>query len=142
MAKIYPKTPVKIKHVMNHSLNRILLVEDDVDIQVITKMALETTGGFTVQVCSSGKEAIEKAPVFKPDIILLDVMMPQMDGPAVLKALREIPEVQSVPIVFLTARSQVREVERLKKMDVVDIILKPFDPMTIAKRIKSLWDRL
>ena len=125
---------------MNNSLNRILLVEDDVDIQVITKMALETTGGFTVQVCSSGKEAIEKAPVFKPDIILLDVMMPKMDGPTVLKALREISEAKSVPVVFLTARSQPKEVEKLKKLDVVDIISKPFDPMTIAEKVKNIWD--
>ena len=124
------------------TLNRILLIEDDVDIQAITKMALETTGGFTVQVCSSGKEAIEKAPVFKPDIILLDVMMPQMDGPTVLKALREISEAKSVPVVFLTARSPPREIERLKKIGVVDIILKPFDPMTIAEKVKNIWDRL
>ena len=126
---------------MNHSLNRILLVEDDVDIQVITKMALETGGGFTVQVCSSGRDAIEKAPVFKPDIILLDVMMPQMDGPTVLKELCEIPEVKSVPVIFLTARSQPKEIEKFKKMDIVGIISKPFDPMTIAEKVKNIWDR-
>ena len=126
---------------MNHSLNRILLVEDDVDIRVITKMALETTGEFTVQVCSSGRDAIEKAPVFKPDLILLDVMMPEMDGPNVLKALREIPEVKSVPVIFLTARSQPKEIEKLRKMDIVGIISKPFDPMTIAEKVKNIWDR-
>ena len=116
------------------------MVEDDVDIQVITKMALETTDGFTVQVCSSGRDAIEKAPVFKPDLILLDVMMPEMDGPNVLKALREIPEVKSVPVIFLTARSQPKEIEKLRKMDVVGIISKPFAPMTLAEKIKNIWD--
>ena len=125
---------------MNNSLNRILLIEDDVDIQVITKMALETTGGFTVQVCGSGREAIAAAPVFKPDLILLDVMLPEMDGPAVLKALCAIPALKAVPVVFLTAKSQPREVDKLSKMDVAGIISKPFDPMTIAEKVQNIWD--
>ena len=76
----------------NISLNRILLVEDDIDIQFIAKMALESVGGFTVQVCSSGQEALDKIPEFKPELILMDVMMPGMDGLTTFQEFKKIEE--------------------------------------------------
>ncbi len=95
---------------MSQSLSKILYVEDEPDIQAVAKIALESVGGLTTEVCSSGNEALEKVSVFKPDLILLDVMMPNMDGPTTMKAIREIPEFTTTPVVFMTAKVQPQEV--------------------------------
>jgi len=121
-------------------LQRILFVEDDPDIQVIAQLALEEVGGFTVHTCSSGHEAVAAAPAFLPDLVLLDVMMPGMDGPDTLHALRAIPEVGNVPAIFMTARVQTHEVSNYKEMGAVDVIAKPFDPMTLSIVIMSIWE--
>ncbi len=120
-------------------LKRILYVEDEADIQAVAKMALETVGGFMVKTCDSGKEAIEKAPEFLPDLIILDVMMPHMDGPKTLEELRKIPELNSVPVVFMTAKVQPHEIAKYKKLGAVDVIDKPFDPMTLSDKVKQIW---
>ncbi|MBT3305669.1 MAG: response regulator, partial [Alphaproteobacteria bacterium] len=88
---------------MTETLQKILYVEDEADIQTVAKLALESVGGFEVMICSSGAEALEKAPLFKPDILLLDVMMPGMDGPDTLVALLKIEELKGTPAIFLTA---------------------------------------
>lgn len=121
-------------------LKRILFVEDDPDIQVIAQMALQELGGFLVEVCSSGEEAIAKAPAFEPDMILLDVMMPGMDGPDTLKKLRLSPQMTTIPAVFMTAKVQTHEIEQYKAMGVVDVIAKPFDPMTLSSTICHIWE--
>lgn len=120
-------------------LRRILLVEDEPDIQQVARLALEAVGGFTVEICSSGSEAIEKAPLFAPDLMLLDVMMPGMDGPSTLNALRENPEISNTPAIFMTAKVQQHEVRRYKEMGVLDVIPKPFDPMTLSSTINNIW---
>jgi len=120
-------------------LNKILYVEDDLDIQVVAQMALETVGGFTLCVCSSGQEAIDTAATFEPDMILLDVMMPEMDGPTTLVGLRAIESLQDTPAVFMTAKVMPSDVERYKNLGAVDVIAKPFDPMTLATRIQVIW---
>lgn len=120
-------------------LNRIFYVEDELDIQAVAKLALEAIGGFTVQVVSSGQEALEKAPAFTPDLILLDVMMPGMDGPTTLKVLRGIPALAQTPIIFMTAKVQPQEVAAYKAMGAVDVIAKPFDPMALAGTVKQMW---
>lgn len=125
---------------MNESLTRILYVEDEPDIQAVAKLALEAVGGFTVEVCSSGAEALEKAPGFAPDLFLLDVMMPEMDGPCTLAALRTVPGLEKTPAVFVTAKVQVQEVANLKELGALDVIAKPFDPMTLAARITEIWE--
>lgn len=125
----------------NNTLNRILYVEDEPDIQTVALMALETIGGFTVQACSSGYEAIELAETFTPDLAILDVMMPGMDGPATLEALRKLPATANVDIIFMTAKVQPREVERYREMGAVDVIAKPFDPMALAAQIQDIWGR-
>ena len=122
------------------NLKRILYVEDESDIQAIAKIALESVGGFTLMICSSGKEALEKAAEFAPELLLLDVMMPEMDGPSTLKLLRKIPELNSVPAIFMTAKVQPSEVEELKTLGALDVIAKPFDPMTLAEQIKKIWE--
>lgn len=125
---------------MEHGkLKKILLVEDEQDIQTITSMALTSIGGFTLEVCSSGKEALEKAPIFKPDLILLDVMMPEMDGLATFKALKKIPEMKDTPVIFLTAKVQSHEVEQYKVMGALDAISKPFDPMSLPDTVRRIY---
>jgi two-component system, OmpR family, response regulator len=122
-------------------LNKILLVEDDPDIQLIAVMALEELGGFTVEPCGLGQEAIDKAAAVAPDLILLDVMMPGMDGPTTLLHLREIPETANVPVIFLTARSQPHEVAEYIEKGAVDVIKKPFDPANLCEEIENIWAR-
>lgn len=120
-------------------LSKILYVEDEPDIQAVAKIALEAVGGFTVCICSSGSDALSKVLAFAPDLILLDVMMPGMDGPATLKALNAIPELESVPYVFMTAKVQPSEIEYFKSLGAVDVIPKPFDPMTLSDKVKDIW---
>lgn len=122
-------------------LTRILMVEDEPDIQTVARLALETVGGFTVATCESGEQALTMAPDFGPELILLDVMMPGMDGPTTLKALRRIPELESVPVVFMTAKVQPQEVESFMAMGAEAVIAKPFDPMTLADRVREIWDQ-
>ena len=126
---------------MSGTLHKILYVEDEADIQKIAKLALEEVGGLKVLICASGAEAIDKAPGFQPDIILLDVMMPGMDGPDTLEALHGLPGIEGTPAVFLTAKAMPAEVERYKKLGVLDVIPKPFDPMTLADQVKEIWNR-
>jgi CheY-like chemotaxis protein len=123
-------------------LKRILLVEDDPDIQLVAHMALESIGGFAVLVCGSGKEAVDAAPRFAPDLMLLDVMMPEMDGPTTLQALRAIPALVAVPAAFLTAKVQPSDVARYRQLGISEIIPKPFDPMTLSETVRRLWERI
>lgn len=125
---------------MADRLTRILYVEDEADIQTVARLALEALGGYTVQVCSSGNEALEKAPEFKPQLILLDVMMPGMDGTATLGKLREIPQCSSIPVVFMTAKVQPGEIAGYKEIGAVDVIAKPFDPMTLSSQVQAIWE--
>lgn len=123
------------------SLKYIFLVEDDPDIQEIARIALSMIEGLRVEVCSSGKEALEKASLNPPQLILLDVMMPNMDGPTTLARLREIPQLAKVPVVFLTAKVQSHEVALYQKLGALDVISKPFDPMTLGETVISIWNK-
>jgi two-component system, OmpR family, response regulator len=123
-------------------LRRILFVEDDPDIRTVATMALEAVGGFSVLACDSGVQAVERAPTFDPDLVLLDVMMPGLDGPATLEALRRLPEIRETPVVFMTARVQTHEVARYREMGAADVIAKPFDPMALSDTVRSIWSTL
>ncbi|MDH4247808.1 MAG: response regulator [Deltaproteobacteria bacterium] len=120
---------------------KILYVEDDPDIQIVARLALERIGGFTVKVCSSGREALQQAEAFAPDLVLLDVMMPEMTGPQTLLALRQLPGLARVPMVFVTAKTQKSEVENYLQLGVVGVISKPFDPMKLAATVRSYLER-
>ncbi|MEM6456063.1 MAG: response regulator [Acidobacteriota bacterium] len=122
-------------------LERILLIEDDHDIQVVARLALEDLGGFDVRVCDSGTEALDAVEAFAPDLILLDVMMPQMDGPATLSALRSTDATRDTPVVFMTAKAQPDEVAAYRRLGALDVIIKPFDPMTLCDAIRAIWQR-
>ncbi|OIN14299.1 response regulator [Oceanisphaera psychrotolerans] len=118
---------------------RILYVEDDEDIREIAQLSLEMVGGFTVLLCDSGEQALEQIGAFQPDLILLDVMMPGMDGPSTLTALRQQPEWAQTPVAFMTAKIQPQEIAAYKAMGALDVIAKPFDPIQLPEQIKAIW---
>ena len=120
-------------------LNKILYVEDEPDIQAIAQIALENVGGFERKICNSGKEAIHEAPAFSPDLILLDVMMPGMDGPTTLQELRKLPQLSNTPVMFMTAKVQPQEIAYFKSLGAIEVIAKPFDPMKLSDTIKQAW---
>ena len=125
---------------MNDVLERVLYVEDDPDIRAVGTFALGI-GGLTVNSCASGNEALAAADGFRPQLILLDVMMPGMDGPATLRALRELDATSATPVVFMTAKVQPKEVAVYRDMGAVEVIPKPFDPMTLATVIRAIFAR-
>lgn len=120
-------------------LNRILMVDDEPDIRIVAHLSLTAVGGFSVELCSSGQEAIQKAEAFAPDLILLDVMMPGMDGPTTLGKLRGLPALEHTPVIFMTAKVQPQEVARLKATGALDVLAKPFDPMTLPDSLRRIW---
>ena len=126
---------------MGQALTKILYVEDDLDIQAVAKIALELVGGLTLLTCSSGKEALATATEqFAPDLMLLDVMMTEMDGPTTLKHLREWPSMADTPVIFMTAKVQVSEVAYYKSLGAIGVIAKPFDPMQLAEQVRQLYN--
>jgi CheY-like chemotaxis protein len=126
---------------MNDVLARVLYVEDDPDIRAVGTFALEGVGGLTVRSCASGDEAVAAAAAFGPQLILLDVMMPGMDGLATLQALRALDATSATPVIFMTAKVQPKELALYRDMGVVEAIPKPFDPMTLAAVIRSIYER-
>ena len=123
------------------TLQKILYVEDDPDIQAVAKIALEVIGGFTLKICSSGEEAINEAADFAPNMILMDVMMPGMDGPTTLQKLREQTALVTVPAAFMTAKVQPDEVAHYLSLGAKGVIAKPFDPMTLAQQVRDIWEK-
>ena len=123
-------------------LQRVLYVDDDPDIREIAELALRDLAGFTVVVGSSGAEALELVRSFDPQLVLLDVMMPGMDGPTAMQQIHNDPTVGSVPVVFLTAKVQRDEVERYLRLGAVDVIAKPFDPLALGDQLRDIWARI
>lgn len=117
----------------------VLYVEDEADIRLVVELSLEDEG-FDLMTCASGQEALDKAKMLTPDLILLDVMMPGMDGPTTLERLRELPHVAHAPIIFMTAKVQPAEVAYYKDLGALGVVTKPFDPMTLADEIRKLLD--
>ncbi|THD43828.1 MAG: response regulator [Bradyrhizobium sp.] len=116
---------------------RVLHVDDEPDIREVAKISLGLDPDFSVRSCGSGAEALAVAVDWRPNFILLDVMMPVMDGPATLVRLREDARTASIPVIFMTARAQAREVDRFRSLGAVGVIPKPFDPMTLASSVRS-----
>jgi CheY-like chemotaxis protein len=124
------------------ALQKILLVEDEPDIRAVAEIALESVGGFSVRLCADGAAALAALPEFAPDLVMLDVMMPGMDGPATLAALRKLPAGAAVPVIFMTAKVQQAEIDGYRKLGAAGVIAKPFDPMTLAERVREIWSGL
>lgn len=123
-------------------LQRIMLIDDEDDIRAVAELTLEAVGGFTLKACASGQSALAVIDEFLPQLILLDVMMPGMDGPATLKAIRKLPGFAQTPAVFMTAKAQEAEIDRYLSLGAEAVIPKPFDPMTLPDQIREIWDRL
>ncbi|NNG03609.1 MAG: response regulator [Inquilinus sp.] len=124
---------------MSTPLQHILCGEDENDIREVLRLSLEAVGGFTVDVCSSGPEALRRAPELDPDLILLDVMMPGMDGPTTFGELRKVPSLRQTPVMFLTAKVQPSEVSQYTSLGAIGVLSKPFDPMTLPDHIRDAW---
>ena len=123
-------------------LTRILHVEDDPSIQAVARLALEAVGGFQVLSCSSGQEALDQIQGFAPDFILLDVMMPGMDGPQTLEKLGARVDLGRIPVVFMTAKVQPAEIAHYRSLGARDVIIKPFDPMQLAAQVRQIWSQV
>jgi CheY-like chemotaxis protein/HPt (histidine-containing phosphotransfer) domain-containing protein len=116
---------------------RILYVDDEPDIREVVEASLGLDPDFTVRSCASGDAGIGVAADWQPNMILLDVMMPAMDGPTTLTHLRENPRTSDIPVIFMTARAQAREIELFRTLGADGVIVKPFDPMTLAASVRS-----
>lgn len=123
---------------MRPNARRILLIDDESDIREVAVMALQVMAGWEVQTAASGHAGVELARRTPPDAILLDVMMPDVDGPSTLRLLRSEPSSARVPIVFLTAKVQAADQKQLTALGAAGIIAKPFDPLTLADTVASI----
>lgn len=120
---------------------RVLMVEDDPDIRAVAHLSLTAVGGFTVVQCTSGLDALQQVCAFGPHLVLLDVMMPDMDGPTTLLELRKLPGMATIPVVFMTAKVQPQEVQAYRELGAADVLAKPFDPMTLPSVLHGIWSR-
>jgi CheY-like chemotaxis protein len=126
--------------VAGRALKRILLVEDDPDIQSVAALALQSLGGFTVEVCGSATQCLEAAARFAPDLILLDMMLPEMDGADAFAALRRVPQTAHTPVVFLTAEAHRASRAQPPHLRPIGVIAKPFEPTLLAEKVRRLWE--
>ncbi|MBA3857782.1 MAG: hypothetical protein C0507_12815 [Cyanobacteria bacterium PR.3.49] len=122
-------------------IKQVLLVDDDLNIRTLAQMGLEGLTDWKVELASSGAEALSKAAEIKPDLIILDVMMPGMDGPTTLGELKKVESLNDIPVIFMTAKAQTHEVELYQKMGAKGIITKPFDPMSLPDDIQGILSK-
>ncbi len=123
-------------------LERICYVEDDVDIQRIVRVSLERVGRMTVEIVTDPTIAIPTIIRFKPDLVMLDWMMPGMDGPTLFREMKKLPEVASLPVVFITAKAAQRDLDELKTLGVAGTICKPFSPKDLPQQLRDIWSKL
>src|SRR5476649_21368 len=121
-------------------LKTVLYIDDEPDIRTIVQMALSLTKELTVHTGDSGAQALELARALKPDVLLLDVMMPGLDGPGTLHKMRADPTTADIPIIFVTAKAMPREIAKFREMGAVGVIPKPFDPMQLINQLRTLWE--
>jgi CheY-like chemotaxis protein len=123
-------------------LKKIMIVEDDPDLREIVKLSLAAKGGFTVQVCESGRQALQEVGKFHPDLIISDVSMEDMDGLETLVELRKLPEAAGIPVFFMTSRIEPRDLEKYKTVGADGVLKKPFQPLRLADQVKKLWGQI
>jgi CheY-like chemotaxis protein len=124
------------------SLQKILLADDEPDIVEIARIALETLGGYEVLACGSGSEVLELVRDFRPDLVVIDVLMPDLGGVEVVDRIRGLQGFETLPFVFLTGLVFEPDLKKLWEAGPVEIITKPFDPMTLAERIERVWEKV
>lgn len=125
---------------MPRAISTVLLVDDDPDIRMVARMSLARVGKWTVHAAGSGAEALALLATTTPDVVLLDVMMPLMDGPTLLARIRANPAWSAIPVIFLSAKVQAREVKHYLELGAAGVIVKPFDPMKLPDEIRQLLD--
>jgi two-component system OmpR family response regulator len=126
----------------NRPLNKICYVEDDEDIQRIVRMSLERVGKMTVEIVTDPLQAIGVITAFKPDLVMLDWMMPGMDGPTLFRKMKEDPQVSGLPVVFITAKAQSRDMAELMALGAAGTISKPFSPKDLPNELRAIWAKL
>lgn len=118
--------------------HRILIIDDEDDIREVAALSLETVAGWEVAMANSGAQGLARAAEYRPDAILLDVMMPGMDGPSTFRELRRNPATAQIPVVLLTAKVQSNDQRRFADLGVEAVLFKPFDPMTLSSQIAGV----
>lgn len=126
---------------MSAELTHVVYADDEEDILSVATLSLEMVGGLSVTTCPGGREAIAEVRRRRPDLIMLDVMMPGMDGPTTLSQIRADPELADIPVILLTARVRGAEVDEYLALGADGVISKPFDPMTLADEVRRIWRR-
>jgi CheY-like chemotaxis protein len=124
------------------ALNKICYVEDDEDIQRIVRMSLERVGKMTVEIVTDPLQAMGVMAAFKPDLVMLDWMMPGMDGPTLFKKMKEDPQLSLLPVVFITAKAQSRDMQELMALGAAGTISKPFSPKDLPDQLRAIWKKL
>jgi CheY-like chemotaxis protein len=124
------------------ALNRVCYVEDDEDIQRIVRMSLERVGKMTVEIVGDPLVAIERIRAFRPELVMLDWMMPGMDGPALFRKMRETEDLGRLPVVFITAKASQRDLDDLRAMGAAGTISKPFSPKDLPDQLRKIWAAL
>lgn len=127
---------------MSKQLRKILYIEDEADIRAVAKVALETIGGFETKMCESAQEALECISEYSPDLIILDVMMPNMGGVEALGEIKKLESQKDVPAIFMTAKVYEDEINHFKSQGAQDVIPKPFDPLLLAQQVQAIWNKL
>lgn len=127
---------------MNSPLTKILCIDDDTDILEIVKVSLEVFGGYELLTCSRGSDGISQAATWQPDLIITDVMMPELDGIQTFQLLRENPATAKIPVFFMTARVESSQLTEYRALGAASVIEKPFDVTQLAAQIGDAWQRL
>ncbi len=123
-------------------LNKVCYVEDDEDIQRIVRLSLERLGKMTVETVSDPMVALDRIKAFAPDLVMLDWMMPGMDGPTLFRKMKQTPEFSALPVVFITAKASHTELEELARMGAAGTISKPFAPTELPEQLRAIWAKL
>lgn len=123
-------------------LHTVLYVDDEPDIREVVHMALSLTGELSVHTCESGEQALAAMGHIKPDLVMLDVMMPGMDGPTTMRKMRTDPALADIPVIFMTAKAMPQEITRFRELGALGVIPKPFDPMRLSSQVFALWESL
>ncbi len=125
---------------MSKVLHSVLYVDDEEDIREVVALSLQLDSGLAVAIRGSGVEALAYLESQIPDLVVLDVMMPNLDGPATLAQMRKRPETAAIPVIFLTAKARRDELDRFLELGAIGVIAKPFDPMTLALQLRETWN--
>ena len=121
-------------------LKRIMYVDDDLDLQDIVRLGLEIRGGFTVTCCDSGNQALEEIKTFKPDLVILDMVLPGMSGLRLLERMRELRGVPWIPVIFLTSKIRPDQVKEYENLGVIGVINKPLNPLELRHQVREIWE--